>query len=208
MTLNTSIAIGRPHDVKEVFAFCNLLLDAPTSVKTEHEDCDSGHRVGQRQILNKPMQGLCAWLWIYYGADGPMVHQHSKWCDTEVGPAKWDDTGKVMVSQEDIDRHAADIAAEPTSNGWAAIEVTFDTAYGYQGENGESCSDLHARLIRALGQWLDARGLPWKWQNEYSGEWHDRYDGLDEFGDAHKATGVDAWFRDMVLPAIESGRLS
>lgn len=206
MTLDTRVAIGKPHNVREIFDFCNQMLGAPAEVLTEHQDCD-GDRAGQRGLLNKPLQGLPAWLWMFYGVDGPMVHRHTKWCETEVGPAKWDDDGTVMVTQAEVDEHAASVAADPTENGWAAIEVSFDTAYGYRGEGGESCSDLHARLVTALGLWLDKRGLPWKWKNEYTGEWHDGADGLDRFGAAHRASGADAWFRNQVMPVIANGTL-
>lgn len=204
MTLDTSIAIGKPHNVREIFDFCRLLLKTPEDTPVIERVCGDW-RAGCKEISNPIGIGLAALLEVYYGADGPMVHRHDKWCEVEVGPAKWDDTGQQMVTQAEVDSHTASIAANPCENGWAAIEVTFDTAYGYRGDGGESCSDLHARLIRAFGQWLDARGLPWKWQNEYTGEWFDSYDGLDEFGDAHRATGADAWFRNIVVPAIAGG---
>jgi hypothetical protein len=195
MTLNTSIAIGKPHNVREIFDFCNTLLGAPETVRFEQD---------RGTIRNEPMQGLSAWLWINYGVDGPMVHLHDEFCETEVGPAKWDDEGKYSVTQDDVDRHNEWVARTPTASGWAAIEVTFDTAYGYRGEGGESCSDLHARLVTALGRWCDARDLPWKWQNEYTAEWHDGFDGLDDFGNAHRATGADDWFQNLALPAIRA----
>lgn len=206
MTLDTSIAIGRPLPVREVFDFCNTLIGAPTTVKWKQEDCTSSHRAGQKQILNEPMQGLPAWLWIYYGQDGPMRHTCDKWCATEVGPAKWDETGERFHDAEEVAEHAKWIASNPTENGWAAIEVTFDTAYGYHGANGETCSQLHARLIAQLGAWLDKRDAPWKWQNEYTGEWFDGYDGLAEFASDRGATD---WFHNEVAPLIlaAGGRL-
>lgn len=202
MTLDTKVVIGKPYPVREIFDYCRTLLNCPETVPVEtgpEPGREREYRRGQKWLNNPCGIGLPAWLWLYYGADGPFaLHEHDKYCATEVG-GEWGHT------QEDVDRHAADIAADPTENGWAAIEVSFDTAYGYRGDNGESCSDLHARLVTALGQWLDARGLPWKWQNEYTGEWFDRYDGLAEFGDAHRTTGADAWFRNVVLPAIAGG---
>lgn len=180
MTLCTSIAIGKPHNVREVFDFCRTLLDTPDGTPFEQRVCGDW-RPGQREIYNPPGIDLAAWLWIYYGADGPMI---------------------VPADDPEDPDEVDHVKSTPTKNGWAAIEVTFDTAYGYRGPDGESCSDLHARLVTALGQWCDARGLPWKWQNEYTGEWHDQYDGLAEFGDAHRTTGADDWFRHTVMPAI------
>jgi hypothetical protein len=191
VTLDTRVAIGAPTDVRELFAFCQRLVDTPSGVDAQ---------VNERSIGNPPGIGADAWLIVYHGGDGPLpVHEHDKWCATELG-GEWNHT------QEDIDEHAS-VANDPTENGWAVIEVSFDTAYGYKGPSGESCSDLHARIVTALGQWLDAKGLPWKWKNEYSGEWFDRFDQLDQFGDAHRATGADDWFRGQVLPLIEGGVL-
>lgn len=171
MTLNTSVAIGSPTNVHDVYALCRKLLDTPDDVQpiTSNDDPNRVRRDGSKYIANPGGLGLDAWLWINYGADGPLTHTCDQWCDDETHDLAEND---------------------PTQNGWAAIEVTFDTSYGYRGENGESCSDLHAWLVTALGQWLDAKGLPWKWCNEYTGEWFDRFDGLAEFGDAHRATGA------------------
>jgi hypothetical protein len=201
MTLNTTIAIGKPANVRDVFDFCNTLLGAPSTVEWSQEDCDDSNRTGQRQILNAPMQGLPAWLWIYYGIDGPMRHSCDKWCAAEVGPAKWDETGERYHDAEEVAEHLAWIAANPTMNGWATVEVTFDTAYGYADENGERCNQLHARYIAQLGAWLDRRGIPWKWQNEYTGEWFDGYNGLAEFSSSRDATD---WFDSVVRPVIEA----
>ncbi|MGW3992419.1 hypothetical protein ACWEF6_02920 [Amycolatopsis sp. NPDC004772] len=208
MTLKTSVAIGKAYPVREVFEVCRSLLNTPEGTPFEHEDVTSSWRKGQRQILNPGGIGLDAWLWIYYGADGPMIHSHDDWCATEVDPCKWDDTGKYSHGAEDVRRHVADIAEDPTKNGWAAIEVTFDTAYGYRGKSGENCSMLHARLIAELGRWLDEKALPWKWQNEYTGEWFDRFEGLGEFVNAHQSTGADSWFRETVVPIILAGGVS
>jgi hypothetical protein len=208
VTLNTSIVIGKPYNVHEVYAYCRALLNTPEHVKAEYgpePGEERSYRSGQKWVLNPGGIGLDAWLWIYYGADGPMVHQHDKWCDIEVGPAKWDDEGNHTVTQEMVDDHAEQIANDPTENGWGAIEVTFDTAYGYRSDSGEGCSQLHARLVAQLGKWLDQLALPWKWQNEYTGEWFDGYNGLSEFVGAHESTGAASWFNDVVMPAIQAG---
>lgn len=202
MTLNTSVVIGKPHDVREIYSVCRALLDTPDHVEPIERPANTGgfYRDELASIGHPVGVGLSALLDIRYGVDGPM--QHVCGSDCEVDPAGG------YPTEADIEETHQWAARSPTQNGWAAIEVTFDTAYGYRGEDGESCSDLHARLVTALGRWLDARGLPWKWQNEYTGDWFDRFDGLAEFGDAHRSTGADAWFRNLVLPAIasEAGR--
>jgi hypothetical protein len=65
------------------------------------------------------------------------------------------------------------------------IQVSFDTAYSYR-VNGVSCSDLHAWLIRELGDWLKEAGATWTWHNEFTGEWFKGYDQLESLGNADK----------------------
>ncbi|MBN9791269.1 hypothetical protein DMP17_22060 [Pseudonocardia sp. TMWB2A] len=195
MTLSTNVAIGKPHNVREVFEFCRGLLGTPDGTPVRE---GAGYLDERTKRIGNPIGiGLPALLDITYGPDGPLTHRCDRFCSTELG-------GEFDTTQEQIDDHTRYVAESPTQNGWAAMIVDFDTAYGWRGEGGETCSDLHARLVTALGQWLDARGLPWKWQNEYTGEWFDRYDGLAEFGNAHRATGADAWFRNQVVPAIQA----
>lgn len=82
---------------------------------------------------------------------------------------------------------------EPVSPQEFAIELCFDTIYGYS-ENGAGCHDLHAWIIRELAPWLDARGLTWAWCDEFTGEWFQgnrtdasqAIDGLATFGDPDK----------------------
>lgn len=205
MTLCTSIAIRAlaPIGVREIFTYCRQLLDTPDNVPIE-DRVEDGHRQGQKSLWHPCGIGLEAWLVVYYGADGPMHHVHDDYCETEVGWAKWDLSAKrYRVTQSEIDEHNEEIAADPTENGWATVEVTIDTAYGFMNDKGESCSDRHARFVHELGLWLDARGCEWKWKNEYTSEWFDGRDGLEEFGDFHMSEGGPAeWFAGVALPAI------
>jgi hypothetical protein len=176
MTLSTKVAILAPTDAREIFDFLRPLVETPDSVEPE---------IRENAILNPPGIGASAWLWVHHGPEnGAQVMPRSEDCDSE--------------DEDDREYYRG----SPRYNGTTHVLVDFDTTYGYQGDGGESCSDLHARLVTALGQWLDARGVPWKWQNEYTGEWFDRFDSLDSFGNAHRANGADAWFRNTVMPAI------
>lgn len=195
MTLDTRVAIGAPIDAHELYAFCRTLLDTP-----EHVEPDTGSAWGDERLArigNPGGIGLAAWLSISYTTDGGPFprHEHDKWCSVELD-------GEYETTQTEIDAHAESVATDPTDNGWAYAEVSFDTAYSFRGEDGETCSDLHARLVTALGAWLDARAIDWKWRNEHTGEWFNRDDQLTAFGDAHRSTGADAWFRGVVQPAI------
>jgi hypothetical protein len=81
------------------------------------------------------------------------------------------------------------------------VKLSFDTGYSYDGENGETCTELHAMLIVQIGNWLDSQGVSWKWMNEYTGDVHESYAGLKEFlGEGDKAK---AWFTGSVMPLIK-----
>ena len=79
------------------------------------------------------------------------------------------------------------------------VEVSLDTAYGYDAD-GEGCGDLHARLVAQLGHWLDGKGIRWSWQNEFTGEIHEGYEGLADLGSG--GAEASTWFREIVAPAL------
>jgi hypothetical protein len=206
MTLDTRIAVRAvaPVTAREIFTYCRALLDTPdrTTIKDEVE---KGNRKGQKSLWHEPGLGLDAWLIMYYGADGPMQHVCTEFCPRKVGLAEWDEKKRYHVTQADIDEHREEIAADPTENGWATVEISIDTGYSFMNDRGESCSDRHARFIHELGLWLDGRGCEWKWKNEYTGEWHDGREGLEDFGSFHMSEGGPAeWFAGAVIPAIIS----
>lgn len=51
------------------------------------------------------------------------------------------------------------------------IEASFDTAYGYKGDNGEGCHDLHAWLIREIARWVPDNTTMF-WFAESEGRWY------------------------------------
>lgn len=160
MTLNTRIVVHRPIAVYPLFQFCRDLLDTPpgTPVVT---DVPWRPRCGR--LGNPGGIGLPAWLDVFYGADGPIIEP----------PGEGEDEDDIAYRE-----------ASPAMNGWAAIQISFDTGYAYIGSTGGAASDLHAWLIEQVGAYLDRLNTEWKWQNEFTGEWYDKYEGLDDFGDA------------------------
>jgi hypothetical protein len=128
-------------------------------------------------ISNEPMQDLDAWLIIHYG-----------------DPLR-DGTCPRMPHEPDDDDDCWD-HHKPA----CYAEVSIDTAYGYHGPDG-GCGDLHARIVAELGQWLDSKGIAWSWQNEFTGEVHERYAGLTDLGGG--GAEASAWFRNIAAPAIE-----
>jgi hypothetical protein len=183
MTLNTSIYVLGQVDHRRLFVECNKLIGAHEGIRFEDRQ-DGRWQDGEHipapgspwSIFNEIDQGLCALLDVHYRPDGPL----------HAGTSHWDDCDPGCDYAPHLQAH------------W--LHVSFDTAYGYRGDNGEGCGDLHARLVAQLGQWLDRQGIGWKWQNEFTGEIHDRYDGLTEL----RSGGAEAsdWFRDIVRPAI------
>src|SRR5690606_25459508 len=133
-------------------------------------------------IGNLPGQGLCALLDISYRPGAPLRTPE-----------------QAAEHDEDICNLPCDGDRHPPAC-W--LEISINTAYGYKGDNGEGCGDLHARLVAELGQWLDERGIRWSWKNEFTGDIHSGYERLIDLCSAgFEAT---AWFRTSVLPAIEA----
>lgn len=112
------------------------------------------------------------------------VHDDRMWNVPDQGfPAllhlEWGPDGKLPREDDGFEGGAERIPE-------AAIDVSFDTMYRYRADNGATCNDLHAYLVRELGSHLDDLGLDWYWEHEYSGEWFHRFDQLEKLGDAEK----------------------
>lgn len=60
------------------------------------------------------------------------------------------------------------------------VSVSWDTAYGYSGKTWDSASALHGAALTALHGGLPD-GVTMRWQNEFTSEWFDGLEGLDEF---------------------------
>lgn len=68
-----------------------------------------------------------------------------------------------------------------------SVQLSWDTAYGYRGKSWRSASALHGAALTALHGALPD-GITMRWQNEFTGEWFNGIDGLDEFmGEGEKA---------------------
>lgn len=186
MTLDTRVQVRGQIDYREVWLKCNQLIGAHEGIKFTDEpvpewkdgERKSGPEDGEWFIWNDLGQGLCALLDIHYRKDAPLVApgQHGSYCDGE-----------------------ADGCSEPCGIPcW--LEISFDTAYSYRGENDEGCGDLHARLVALLGRWLDSKGIRWSWTNEFTGDTHWGFEGLTELGGG--GAKASTWFREIVAPAL------
>lgn len=175
MTLDTRVFVHDRVDYREAWIKCNQLIGATEGTKFTDEPVASDP-AGAWWIWNTPGQGLLALLDIRYRKDGPL---------------------RALPEAHDEDCEPG-CTRDHRPACW--LEASFDTPYGYRGPGGEGCGDLHARLVAELGQWLDGKGVTWSWRNEFTGDIHQGYDGLDELCEGGaKAT---AWYRTIVAPVI------
>lgn len=207
MTLNTDVYVLDRINPDEVFSQCLHILAkydsegrSPSEMATEREQ-DSTWRDGAHTVdPENPWtlettcgQGLPAWTRLHYRpgvalrtAEESAAHDED--C-TLPGRAWWTE-GESEACDGKWHKPAS----------W--LSVDFDTAYSYR-DHGLSCGDLHALIVAELGEWLDARGVRWLWQNEYTGEVHDSAEKLIELTTG--AIESSAWFYTAVLPAILRG---
>ena len=189
MTLNTSIYLHGAVDIPEFFEFCQRALlafdeQARSLDQVIWSDKEGWRGEGSRYRGSQLGQGLPAILDISYRPDGALrtveaAAKHDEYCNEE---GDCDGSGHTPAH-------------------WA--EVSLDTAYGWQDPHrGWRCGDLHAALIRLFGARLDELGVPFSWENEYTGEVHDGCNNLDELGKASK--GAAEWFNNVAMPAIQA----
>lgn len=181
MTLDTRIYVQGPIPPRELHAFCNPLIGG--GEQTRFSDRPDTHwrtreLTGIRSLANEPDQGLDGWLMIYYREGKPLrlPGDHLDYCDED-----------------------CDLVHVPC---W--LEISLDTAYGYRKAKGPgpggNCGALHGWFVLQVGLWLVARNVCFGWHNEFTGEDHQGFEGLEEMGrDGANAAG---WFANVVVPAL------
>lgn len=188
MTLNTAVYVQDPIPVREVFDFCRGLIGATDRHAWKDEDRSKYGSPGDRYVAMVPAQGLPAWLWVYYAGD----------LSDNARPLRPDGATHDEYCEEGCDGEYH----EPAH--W--IKATFDTTYSWHDEHG-GCGALHARLVAALGQWLDKRGVRWCWKNEFTGDIHESGDVealLNLAGNDRNVQG----FAGLVNALVERGALA
>lgn len=201
MTLSTKIYIQGEIGALDVFNFLvHQLLEFDnshrdfTAVRTTAEadtDWKTKQPTGLWTVETVIGQGLPAWTMVHHRPGGAYR--------TEVDAQAHDDG---ICNMPGSSYHDAD---EPVCDGShhtpaCHLMVDMDTAYGYTGPNGIGCSGLHGTMIVRLGTMLQERGVPFSWRNEYTGELHQGFDGLD--GLLSAGDEANAWFNGVALPAI------
>lgn len=179
MTLSTDVYIhGEVNSIDALWSMilAGLMDEAPEfhslPIVKERAPYSGEHTV--RETI--PAQGLPAWTALHY-TDGPLQGTDQ--------PAWEEDEGEP----------------EPPTIPAHHYRVNWDTGYAYRDDKG-GCEALHARLIFALGSYLESLGVTWSWQNEFTGEIFPGYEGLESFiGDGEKARD---WYREVVVPAMQA----
>ncbi len=194
MTLDTRIFIYDSVDHMETFEKVCELLDIPDTKNFRDEVGQPYGCVPGREISNEVAQGFDAWVMTYSNPEG--IRLSEEYLQEQV---RWNAKMRETYPDE------ADDIVDPTSTdpeaGVHFMQISMDTGYGGRSTRGESCTELHARVIAQLGQWLDERGLNWGWYNEYNGKYYSKYDGLNEF--LRGGLGAMDWFQNLALPAIQ-----
>ncbi len=182
MTLSTDVYIQGEVDLTALRRIVQEALakfdDRPVEAQIWQENGGPGNDSAywENTFESVPGQGLPAWTIIYFGADGAWRAPDDEYDD-------------------DVEEGEAPRFVAPRH----FTRIDFDTAYAYTGPDGEGCAELHTALMLQVGAWLEAQGVPWQWQNEYTGDIHDAYEGFEEFaGNGYEAT---AWFKS-IMPAI------
>ena len=186
MTLDTRIAIKGDVDPEELYLFLRPLVRTPKKVEPIRKDGQIGNPLGV---------GADAILDIYYDK-ARFTHGDCEtgWCCDEC-EGTCEDLGHLATHMDEIQR-------DPTENGWADIEVSLDTTYGYRGPNGENCGELHAAIIHHLGEWLTERGAEYQWQDESTGKWYRGAADLSVL--CRQGMGNFNFLEQVVKPAIEA----
>lgn len=197
VTLDTRIYVHDAVDARQLFMHIRQLLSAgpEVEIRNERESYPKDGIDNAWCIEHPPGQGLPAWLMVYYRPDrayrsADEAAAHEDYCDPADESNLWENEDGSLSDPCDGSGH--------TPACWA--EVSLDTAYGYSHPEHGSCGNLHAWLVANSGSWLDSRGVAWSWRNEFTGEVHQRFDGLSQLGGG----GAEAtdWFRNIVVPAL------
>lgn len=137
---------------------------------------DAKREVREKSIWNDPGQGLAAW----FGTDHNL--------------GQLDEFLSSTTDHEDLEGEKAWFGPA------GYIRLSFDTAYSYRDPSGRGCSAIHADYIVRLAAHLSEQGIEIWWRNEFTGEWHDGIEGLDQF--AVNGKEAQDWFRSVAAPTI------
>lgn len=165
-SLNTAIFVQGKQDPWEIYhtALQQILFydgrdAAPSDIHYHLHSEEDGDR---EVIYASPHEGLPVLLAVYYRPGGEMYTEQEAREKLESACGK-----------PDCDSHRAQpahlILAMATEFSWASSK--------YEGWNA---GNLHSGMLWGIGGFLDAKKVPWKWQENLSHEVHSGYDDLDD----------------------------
>lgn len=199
MTLNTQVAFLDPIEPTTAFqwaleAVC-IAAQEPERIATAIVDPPSeSYRGNSIEVIRTQCgQGLPAWTDVTYRTGGALYPEDvydSYECDGE------DDACKAEDCADGYHRYLDERACH--------LMLSWDTAYSYSGPDGMSCTALHAIALVYVAYKAENAGIRMTWKNEYTGQWHNCADGLQESLGEFLGAGADArdWFHNVVVPSI------
>lgn len=156
MTLASQLSINgaTDKDALEIWEYSKTLIKARDDYRQETEDHSDWVRISAGWG-----QGYPSWMGVEFSLnDKPL--------------ASWSV------------RHGYEEDPEEEPDPTTTVMMHYDTAYGYSGDNGANCSDLHSFLMKSVRDNFADRGWTFTWYNEYMGEWSEDFD--DMFGDPER----------------------
>lgn len=173
MTLNTQVYILDEIDPHQVFKFCNSMMGVEQPIFTEsHDEWETNPVIS---LDNAPGQGFPAWIMSNYRKRG-FLHPMPEYARDEEGEASLESPACYM-------------------------EIRFDTTHAYRDEYGGS-TELHARYLVALNDWLQTRNVSMCWKNHFDDSIHHGVNGLESLFEGGDRT--TAWFDEFVLPLVKN----
>jgi hypothetical protein len=194
MTLSTNIRLQRYTNPVELLDFINRELLQVTDPKTF---------VTTDEVGNQGGQGFDAWVIIKHNSGKPIFPEPMIEYQNQLEFYS-NSRGEPFLDGRTPEEAAMESTIETLkyeSKKVCFVDIDFDTAYGFQGPNGQECGDLHAAYIQYLADnYFTPRDIPFIWVNEFTGK---KYRGAKKLETLTRG-GADAsaWFRNTVAPAL------
>jgi len=203
MTLSTNIYILAPFDAEDLHNWVNKNL-LKLTVKPETT-------VSPKRRGNVLGQGFDAIVTIQHN-EGKLFSRISDLDDEFAGMIEFYEKHSEFVTENETPETLALKSVQDTLKYEAKSPLSFgmlnfDTAYGYQGDDGMGCGDLHALwIVRLVNEYFGPKNIRIRWQNEFTGKYYNNAKGVETLGSGGK--DAKAWMEGTVLPAIAADLLS
>jgi hypothetical protein len=162
--LNTAIYVQGKQDPWEMYNITlqqALFYDGRNTAPSDIHYHLSSEADGREIIYASPHENLPVMLAVYHrpGAD-MFTEQEAK------------DRLDPSCGNPDCDVHQAPAAH-------LIVALASPLSWGDEKREGWNAGNLHSGMVWGIGGFLDAKGIPWKWQHNVSHEVFEGYDALD-----------------------------